>query len=375
LIYAALLFFQEDSTAFLRTSLAGLAVALATLAWLGTWLLIALFGQGKLTARLFATLLIALLLFELSAAGSYTDIAESDPSVGFHHPEIVEFLRGRTAVISDQLSVISVQFPVPSPQSPVPNPHFRIDTRTGIEDLWQPDTAALTGLEDVGGIVNPLALRHWTELWNALGGRHTRLYDMLNVRYVIVREDVPLPEKFVLAYDAPGPLAVYENPDAFPRAWLVEEAIFAEDPLAALQASEFDPARAVILAANDATGDDRQSASSPQSPIPDPQLRITHYELKIDARAPAYLVLSEVWYPGWRATVNGEDAPVLRANHALRAVPVPAGESTVRLWFAPSSWRWGVILFGVGLVALLGMVVVYVRNRNFKRRRSSGEKP
>jgi hypothetical protein len=408
LIYAALLFFQEDSTAFLRASLAGLAVALATLSWLGIWLLVTLFSRGQLSARPFAALLIALLLVELSAAGSYTDIAESDPSVGFHHAEIVEFLRGQTAVISYQLSVISdgadpafrYQSPVPSPQSPitkwalraipspqspVPSPQFRIDTRTGIDDLWQPDTAAIYGLEDVGGIVNPLALRHWEALWNALGGRHTRLYDMLNVRYVIVREDVPLPEKFVLAFDAPGPLAVYENPDAFPRAWLVEDAIFTDDVLAALQSPEFDPAQTVILGTGDrglgtgdgakrplrdrglGTGDRGSGIEEVQSLIPQSLnlLISSPNEMTASVISPfsAYLVLSEVWYPGWRATVNGEDAPVLRANHALRAVAVPAGESTVRLWFAPSSWRWGLLLWGTTVVALMGMVVVSIGRR------------
>jgi uncharacterized membrane protein YfhO len=45
------------------------------------------------------------------------------------------------------------------------------------------------------------------------------------------------------------------------------------------------------------------------------------------------VVFAESHYPGWRATVDGVPAPVLRANVALMAVAVPAGEHTVRLWF------------------------------------------
>jgi hypothetical protein len=369
LIYASLLFFQEDSTAFLRASLAGLAVALATLAWLGTWLLVALFLRGTLTARWFAGLLIALVLLELSSTGSYTDIAESNPAAGFHHPEIVAFLRAQAddGAQAAEHTARNSQFAIQN--SPYP---FRIDTRTGIDDLWQPDTAALYGLEDVGGIVNPLALRHWVEFWESTGGRQTLLYDMLNVRYVVVRDETPLPEKFVLAFDAPGPLAVYENPDAFLRAWVVEDAIHVNDPLAVLQSPDFDPARTVILAEErPQTADSRRQTADGGQQTADGRPRNTQFPIRnfefaqspnemsisVTAPAPAYLVLSEIWYPGWRATVNGADVPVLRANHALRAVALPAGELTVRLWFAPESWRWGLGLIAAGLI---GSVVLLV---------------
>ena len=45
-------------------------------------------------------------------------------------------------------------------------------------------------------------------------------------------------------------------------------------------------------------------------------------------------------------------APVLRANYTLRALPVPAGDLTIRLWYAPDSWRRGLTLFGVGILLL-----------------------
>ncbi len=88
------------------------------------------------------------------------------------------------------------------------------------------------------------------------------------------------------------------------------------------------------------------------------RVEITHYgsndmTLAVDASAPGYVVLSEVWYPGWRATVNGEPAEVVQADGALRAVAIPAGVSTVSLRFVPDFWRWGLIALGVGLLLLL----------------------
>ena len=53
--------------------------------------------------------------------------------------------------------------------------------------------------------------------------------------------------------------------------------------------------------------------------------------LDVTTERPALLVVADNWFPAWRARVDGEDAPVLRAYHTLRAVPVPAGTHTVEM--------------------------------------------
>ena len=199
LLYMALLTTQPDPNAFLHASLAALAVVLAGGFWLATWAILAGYRAGWIGAGVFGVALVALLFFELTATGAYTDISSTDPSRGFDHPEIIEFLNADEDL-------------------------FRIDTRTDIADLWQPDAAALHGLQDVWGVANPLLLRHWSNLWEATGGRQTERYDMLNAKYVLVRDGTPLPEgKFELALDAPGDLSLYRNSDVMPRAWLVHE--------------------------------------------------------------------------------------------------------------------------------------------------------
>jgi predicted membrane protein len=206
LLYLALLLTQQDPTAFLRASVAALAITLAAGCWLATWALIAARRMGWISGGLFAGLILAVLYFDLSAGGAYTDISPSDPTQGYQHPEIIEFLQADPA-------------------------QFRIDSDTDIADRWQPDTAAFAGLEDIAGVANPLTLRHWRELLAATDGRGSRLYDLLNAKYVLVRDGTPLPEeKFVLVFDAPGELAVYENQQVLPRAWLVHEAVAVSDP-------------------------------------------------------------------------------------------------------------------------------------------------
>ncbi len=169
LSFYALVVTQADETMFLRASVAALALVLATAFWLLTWAILGAYQARWFGATACGILLIGLLYCELAATGAYTDISSADPTTGFQHPEIVEFLRGDTD-------------------------RFRIDTRTEIADLWQPDTAALAGLEDVGGVADPLALQPFIRYWDAMGGRDTPAYDLLNVKYVIVRAGVPLPE-------------------------------------------------------------------------------------------------------------------------------------------------------------------------------------
>ena len=148
-----------------------------------------------------------------------------------------------------------------------------------------------------------------------------------------------------------GPLAVYQNPDPLPRAWLVPAAQILPDEdavLAALKQPDFEPSETVVLmqTTSHSQGPEESTPLSMDAPVSILSYSENEILLAASANRPGYLVLSEVWYPGWRATVNGEAAPVLRANYTLRALPAPAGDLTIRLWYAPDSWRRGLTLFG-----------------------------
>jgi hypothetical protein len=70
----------------------------------------------------------------------------------------------------------------------------------------------------------------------------------------------------------------------------------------------------------------------------------------VTAKASCLLVVSEVHYPWWRASIDGRDAEVIRVNHAMVGLVVPAGSHVVRLWHAPVSFWAGMALSGAGLV-------------------------
>ena len=72
------------------------------------------------------------------------------------------------------------------------------------------------------------------------------------------------------------------------------------------------------------------------------------------------LVMHEQWYPGWRATVNGEAAEIERVDHVYRGVRLPPGDAVVRTWYQPASLRWGVALT---LVSCAGAALLVWRLR------------
>ena len=86
---------------------------------------------------------------------------------------------------------------------------------------------------------------------------------------------------------------------------------------------------------------------------------IDEEHLRLDA-APAcagVLVLSDNWYPGWQATLDGRPIEVLRADAAIRAVAIPAGSHRVEMRYRPSSLFWtatlSLVTLGVVLTAAL----------------------
>ncbi|NWF69585.1 MAG: YfhO family protein [Chloroflexi bacterium] len=157
---------------------------------------------------------------------------------------------------------------------------------------------------------------------------------------------------------------VYERVPAPARAFLVYEVRAAADDASALEmlgAPDFDPATTAILSAADV-------ALAEMRPEDSDRVTITHYsaervEIGVESAGAAYLLLSDAWYPGWQAAVNGEAAPLYRANVLLRAVPVPAGTSTVVFTFYPTMWPLALLISGGAWLVFSAMLAAGLRRR------------
>jgi hypothetical protein len=161
--------------------------------------------------------------------------------------------------------------------------------------------------------------------------------------------------------------SLVQVPDPVPRAYFVEHAVPAADEAAALSLIGDPTTDLASLVVVEGAGDMAPPAEPPRRFLP---VRFLAYEtaqvtVSVDAPRPGFVVFSDTNYPGWEATVNGREAPVLRANHSFKAVRVDAGRSDVRFRFRPRSLAIGAALSAV-TVLLAGGLWLAAR---FRRRR------
>ena len=97
---------------------------------------------------------------------------------------------------------------------------------------------------------------------------------------------------------------------------------------------------------------------------------ITNYDLNTvtiatDSPVAGFVLLTDNYYPGWVATVDGKPAKLYRADYTLRAVPVPEGKHMVIFRYAPVTFTVGSITTGIGaLVSLAFIVYMHKRRRS-----------
>jgi hypothetical protein len=189
----------------------------------------------------------------------------------------------------------------------------------------------------------------------------SKFLDMLGVRYLLTHRSRPAPAGYRLLASAEG-LSVYENESAMPRAFLVGEAIEVGDHKSALLAmsdENFDPTKTVILEGKSV---ELQSPVTGEAAIiEDRRNRIV---IKTRCAGDSILVLSDNFYPGWKASLDGKPSAILKANCTMRAVRLPAGEHVVSFEFAPATLNVSIYASLASLVIVIGaLVAIEIRKR------------
>ncbi|MFO8175290.1 MAG: hypothetical protein R6T96_13465 [Longimicrobiales bacterium] len=252
-------------------------------------------------------------------------------------------------------------------------PPFRVMAMAGNAGFGQDVKPGMYGLELATGH-HPNDLARYRELIGMVGsGAPANLIDLrtgapnldllsiLNVRYIIwpVADLGALPTgEAVMATSLDGRNAyeaVYEVP-TLPRARLVGSArvMPGQEGLKYLLSSEFRSEAEVVLP-------EAPPISLPEAPATG-QVRwlekgINRLRLSVETEEPALLVLAENWYPAWKATVSGEEAPVLRANHTQRAIPILPGSHEVDVYFDVGSLKAGFLATVISVLLLMGLAV------------------
>lgn len=186
--------------------------------------------------------------------------------------------------------------------------------------------------------------------------------DALGVRWFVVPPGAgpPRPDAS-LRYDGRD-ARVYENARAMSRALLVPAArCVGPDESRTLIRAGIPWGREVVLT-GDCEGAPPGTAQQGVGSAVIRDYRSNRVLVDVDSAAPAYLVLFDAWFPGWRVQINGVDARLFRADHAFRAVWIPAGRHKVDFAYRPISVLAGALISALALV-LLGVLAVGPRWR------------
>ncbi len=248
--------------------------------------------------------------------------------------------------------------------------------------------ATVLGLQDVQGY-DPIQLEEYVRYMEAVNGgsrdyRGAHVYpdgigspllDLLNARYVVVpdqdvtsRKDLARLEGMYPTVFDDGRVKVLENLRALPRAWIVHSArkVSDRDALRLLASGRVDPRRTALL-----------STSPPRLSPGAGSTSVRTYEagrimVRTHSTAPGLLMLSEIYYPAWHAYVDGTPVRMYRADYALRAVPVPAGEHTVVLGFESGALKLGLLISLATYAVLMALAASLVLARRGTRGGGTG---
>lgn len=204
-------------------------------------------------------------------------------------------------------------------------PGFRVLNRT-----VSPFNDATTSYyhRSVGGYHGAKLSRYQDLIDRYLGNYDEAVLDMLNTRYVIVP-------------DAAGKPTAQLRETAFGPAWFVGEVRFAPTAGAEIDLLDAVDLRTTAVVA----GKDAEAVATPRAEVAGNRIELAEYRpnyLRYTASAAteAVAVFSEIYYDkGWKAYIDGVEAPYFRADYVLRAMQLPAGDHTIEWRFRAPAWR------------------------------------
>lgn len=204
--------------------------------------------------------------------------------------------------------------------------------------------------------------------------RNGAVLDLLNVRFILSLKpsenerydligsfrNVPFYRQFDGIVPEPE-YYVYENPSALPRAFVVPRSRVVADRGEQLRLlGDLDPRQVVLLEKEAGIAE----GGEPFRAVPYTSFEPNEIVLRVSVARPAYLVLSEIWYPGWKARDNGREREVLRVDYLLRGIHLDPGDHEVVFRFEPKSYAVGRGVTAAGAIAcFLAIAIVWRAGR------------
>jgi hypothetical protein len=264
---------------------------------------------------------------------------------------------------------------------------FRIIRGPASDDVLPPNTAGVYGIADAQGY-SSLVLDYYGEFMDLIEpglaktrriGALTRvesltspLLDLLNVKYVLME---PVVSQELVEFDAAhddielvydGEIKIYENTNLLPRAFVVhglkvrtdKEGVFSE-----LTTPEFEPTSYVVLEETPELGWTGGNTAQYESTARIVEYGPSRVLVEVDSATDGFLVLADLYYPGWRAAVDGQSQKVYKADYAFRAVEISEGQHVVEFVFDPLSFQIGWRISAITAGAMCSFLLIrYVRH-------------
>lgn len=194
---------------------------------------------------------------------------------------------------------------------------------------------------------NPLRLKR------QLLERKDRTLDILNVKYKINVDR------------ATGQIGILPHTTAFSRAWFAHAYQVQTDEQKILQdldSPSFNHKTSIILEENPGFPSGNQNDTC-NSSVKISSWGMNKITTQLITDKPGFLVLSEIFYPAWKANVDGKPTKIFRADYALRAIPVSAGSHTVICEYDDDSFRIGLIISLLSVAAVTGMIIIGIKQK------------
>jgi hypothetical protein len=273
-----------------------------------------------------------------------------------------------------------------------------------LKEKHLPSINLLHKLHDIWGI-DVIHLKRTDDLYRAFTSTPSissnNLVDLYSMKYIISVTPIEKDPRFELIYSRleglqgkredllkENTIKLYRNRNPLPRAWLVKDHRVLDEKsiLSILSGKEFNPRKEVLL--------EEEPGGNPPSPplvkggeegglikggeerglvkrgdvegkgvefISESNNRL---QLFVEAKEDNLLVLSDTYFPGWKAYLDGKLVKIFRANYNFRAVSIPPGKHEVKFVYHPLSVKLGVLVTSLGIIGILVMGF----SSRFKRR-------
>jgi hypothetical protein len=285
--------------------------------------------RGSMSGKQAGVLMVLLVLLELGNNVGSVMVPRADAAGGMRwlnqmrgNPDIAAFLKNQPGLVRASVA----------------------------EDAFAENWGALHGVEMWGGSLASLTTNLLRFEFYKYQSR--MLY---GVGYTISSKPVTDGGREVFA--AVSGMKVYRYREAFPRAWAVHELVQAPNPevgnrMIMEQLSDFHHLAFLLDPAPRLETCGTPDGVAVQEHAPN-QVRI---QAKMACKG--MVILSDTFFPGWRATIDGASAPIYEVNAAMRGVIVPAGAHTLTFQYRPASVVWGALLTLLGIGGAIALALV-----------------